>query len=373
MRNNAFAIVGPPADTENLYDLAEYYKKSELNFNSDVTLLKLFEWMPAFKGTEFKHVRSKAGADASGFNVLCTVLPEMVATVSPDADIKEIAREKVWDACHLSAKLGAGIAALGGFSSISVVGEEEEIARETGIAITTGNTYTAWLTVKGVEIAASIIGINLSKATMTVIGASGDIGRGTCAFFSRRVRKLFLSARNMDRLEKFRKQLQNTATASIHIASDVESAVAASHIVVTAAISHRPIVTAEHVSPGKVICDVGYPKNVSSELAARDDLLVFEGGLTSMPFPLNFGYKSTLPSHDVLWGCSAEGVILALERRFENYSAGRGNISIEKMLEIGKIAEKHGFSPALFYSGNKLLNIEKIANIRKHIDPEVAV
>ena len=102
-------------------------------------------------------------------------------------------------------------------------------------------------------------------------------------------------------------------------------------------------------------------------------MFVFEGGLARLPFSLDFGFKSILPAPDVLWGCTAEAVILALEHRFENYSTGRGNISVEKMFDIGKAGEKHGFGPALFYSGHRLLDAEDIENVKKHIDPDISV
>ena len=74
-----------------------------------------------------------------------------------------------------------------------------------------------------------------------------------------------------------------------------------------------------------------------------------------------------LPSPDVCYGCSCEAIILALERRFENFSFGRWNISIEKMEEIQTIALKHGFELAPFFWADKAMDRDTIDEIKKVI------
>ena len=62
-----------------------------------------------------------------------------------------------------------------------------------------------------------------------------------------------------------------------------------------------------------------------------------------------------------------EAIILALERRFESFSFGRGNITVEKMAEIRAIAEKHGFELAPFFWADKVINKDFIEEIQKTI------
>jgi predicted amino acid dehydrogenase len=72
-----------------------------------------------------------------------------------------------------------------------------------------------------------------------------------------------------------------------------------------------------------------------------------------------------LPAADTLYGCFAEAIILDLEKRYENFSFGRGNITTEKMEEIRQLGKKHGFEVADFYWGHKLINQSIIGRIKE--------
>jgi len=58
-------------------------------------------------------------------------------------------------------------------------------------------------------------------------------------------------------------------------------------------------------------------------------------------------------------------MILALEKRYESFSFGRGNITPEKMEEIKNLAKKHGFELADFYCGDKLIDQNRIEEIKR--------
>jgi hypothetical protein len=64
----------------------------------------------------------------------------------------------------------------------------------------------------------------------------------------------------------------------------------------------------------------------------------FHGILNRHPFP------------DVVHGCLLEGMALALERRFEPFSQGRGFITPERIEEIEAIAARHGIHLAPLYN-----------------------
>jgi len=54
-----------------------------------------------------------------------------------------------------------------------------------------------------------------------------------------------------------------------------------------------------------------------------------------------------------------------LEKRYENFSFGRENITPEKIEEIKSLAKKHGFELADFYCGDKLIDKERIEEIKR--------
>jgi hypothetical protein len=56
------------------------------------------------------------------------------------------------------------------------------------------------------------------------------------------------------------------------------------------------------------------------------------------------------PFPNVGQGCVMEGMVLALERRFEPFSQGRGLITPERVQEIESIAARHGIHLAPLYN-----------------------
>jgi predicted amino acid dehydrogenase len=90
---------------------------------------------------------------------------------------------------------------------------------------------------------------------------------------------------------------------------------------------------------------------------------VFFGGLgqitDGMKFAPDFnGILNRHPFPDVVHGCLLEGMALALERRFEAFSQGRGFITPERVEEIEAIAARHGIHLAPLYNANGPLDDE---------------
>jgi predicted amino acid dehydrogenase len=185
------------------------------------------------------------------------------------------------------------------------------------------------------------------------------------------VARLTVTARNIDRLRTFADRLKVEATAEVEVTTDNRAAVKDADIVVAAAISTHPVVKAEDVRPGAVVCDVGYPKNISAGLEARRDVLAFSGGLAQTPVEVDPGPRNHLPAPDVLYGCFSEAMVLALEGRSENYSTGRGGISLAKMEEIGQAATKHGFKVAAFWANERRITREDIATARRSVSQQM--
>jgi fatty aldehyde-generating acyl-ACP reductase len=359
-----FALIGPPSDSNHLYAAIDYYRGTKglppKRFSSHATLLKFLEWLPPFPGRIFEKLVTPAGVSVSGMHIWCPIMPEMVATMGQGDSFRKHVRNRVEEACRVAADRGATIISLGGFSSIAVVGHEEEISARIGVPVTSGNTFTASLTIAGIEGAVRATGRSFKDATVAMLGATGDIGQGVSRWLGRKVKRLIITARDKPRLEAFAKELRTRSEAEILSATDNHWAAQQADIVVAAAISTQPIISSDDVRPGTIICDVGYPKNVSIEMSDRSDVLTFLGGLSLPPWPFDFGYSSNLPSADVLYGCMSEAVVLACSGRSEVFSHGRGNITAESMDEIWKMARTHGFDVSPFFSARRLLKPEDL-------------
>ncbi|MGE5139018.1 MAG: hypothetical protein ACM3JD_06145, partial [Rudaea sp.] len=111
-----------------------------------------------------------------------------------------------------------------------------------------------------------------------------------------------------------------------------------------------------------------------SEAALRPDVLVIESGEVLIPGDIDFGYDIGLPPK-TSYACLAETCLLAMEGRFEDYTLGR-NIDMERVKEIFKLFQKHGFRLAGPRAFGKYLTDEDVAQKRElaeklRADPEL--
>ena len=267
-------------------------------------------------------------------------------------------------AAELAKKLGCGIIGLGGFSS--VVGDGGVTLAETvsGIAITTGNTYTIAAGLQSLFRAARELEIDLPTASAVVIGATGSIGSACAQILGNKVARVTLAARNATRLKNLAHAMQPHVSAALDWTTDVRAAVRNADLVLTATSAVSAIVEPEDLRPGAVISEVSLPHDVSRRVGSeRPDVLVSEGGNILVPGEPNFNFDFGLPPRTAL-ACMSETMILTLEDRFENYSLGRG-IHLDKVLEIERLAEKHGFKLAGMRAFDKAVSDEQIARTRE--------
>ena len=322
---------------------------------------QLFHITPSFKLYDIDDFKSRTGEVTNGCFIVATFIPDMI-----EKDMWTIF-SKVVRACKIAEKHGVGVVTLGGFTSI--VGEKigHEIADEVDVAVTTGNTFTAAMAIDGVLKAAGLLNMELAGAKAAIVGGTGDIGSACARVLADKVRHLTITGRTKANLKNMRAELAKKRKAEIAATTDNEAAVRDADIVITAASATESILKTEWFKPGSIVCDVGYPKNVSYAPPTRDDILIFSGGLSKSPTPVNFPVDTGLPAIDVLYGCFAEAVILALEKRYENFSFGRRNITLEKMDEIRAMGKKHGFEVADFYWGHKLVDTPMLEKVREAV------
>ena len=359
-----FAFIGHPIDLNHLYSLLGKWgflaKKIPRHFLYNILLNA-----PPYKYSEINNIRSLTGSTACGFVVICPLLPHQVAFLD-----ENIVIEKVVQAVRLSEKLGAKMAILGGFTSI-VGNEGEVVSKKVNIAVTSGNTYTACLAIKGIEKAAKKMNIDLNKATLAVIGATGDIGSACSRVFSKKVKKINIVARNEKRLFEFSDIIRNYGSSDVQVFKRTTDAIKEADIVVTVTSAISVLIEPKDLKPGSVVCDVAIPANMAREISnMRNDILAFEGGLAKPPFMediKNKDWERAIPPNSI-FGCLSEGLLLALDGRFENYSIGRGNITETKIKEMFEIEKKHGFDVADFFCGYKTYTEEDIDNIRKNAE-----
>ena len=329
-------------------------------------IANLFNMTPSFKMYDMKEFKSKTGAVTNGHFIVCTFIPDMI-----DMNAAAV-YSKVVRACKLAEKYGAGVLTLGGFTS--VVGERygHKISKEADIPITTGNTLTASLAVDGVLKAARLMDIDLKNTKVAIIGGTGDIGSACAKSLAKEVRHLVVTGRTKSNLRDIWFKLKfKYGAKKLEATTDNIKAVKDADIVLACAAVSSSILDISVFKPGAVVCDLGYPKNISYTATDRKDILIFSGGMAKLPTPINPGIDTGSPSPDVSYGCFSEVIVLALERRYENFSEGRGHITLAKMDEMRGMALKHGFEVAPFYWGNRLIREEEINQIKNNAKGEI--
>ncbi len=262
-----------------------------------------------------------------------------------------MARVRAAAACAINA--GAKIVSLGGFSSILIEGNFDLLPEKHDTVFTTGNTLTVGFIVQGIVKMCAMQSRDLSQSTLLIVGATGDVGSGCARCLGPFVRRVMLCARNTERLSALANELE-TDGMDAEIATRLEQFRSEADIVICAASLASPSLLFGHVSPEAIICDAGYPKNLNPAVELPR-ATVFFGGLGQITGGLSFapdfsGVLNRHPFPDMAHGCLLEGMALALERRFESFSRGRGFITQKRVHEIETIAARHGIRLAPLYN-----------------------
>lgn len=359
---NGLGFIGHPIDLEHLYKMLGVWSPLARKI-PQFQFKEMLKKLPPYRISVVRNVRSLKDVLIDCHTIVCPILPVDIVSMP-----EELVLSKITSAVKKAEKYGAKVVTLGGFAS--VVGDEGSVvSKRVGIAVTSGNTYTAALAIEGIMKAAYYMELDLSNATLAVIGATGDIGSICAKILAKKVKRLNLAARNIDRLAAFVDAITKDSGVEIKYYKSYKDAVKDADVVLTVTSAVSAIIEPKNLKPGAIVCDVAIPANIAKEVAlTRNDVFVFEGGLAKLPYQSEIRdrtFNDLMPSGSI-YGCLAEGVALAFEGRFENYSMGRGNITEDKVIEISKIAKKHGLHLAPFFCGYKFYSDEDIENIKKN-------
>jgi len=318
---------------------------------------RVMQWIPPVKISHVTGVKS-AWSEAEGWFVACPLTSQQMLFLPQEMVIK-----KIVNAGRVAEKLGAKIVGLGAFTSI--VGDAGiSIAKQLGIAVTTGNSYTVATALEGTRLAAAEMGTPIEQAHVVVVGATGSIGGACSQILAGEAKRVTLAARDEVRLTAIAEQVRRHSGASVDISTDVRKAVRMADVVIAVTSAVDAIIEPEDLKCGAVVCDVARPRNVSKRVAElRDDVLVIEGGIVEVPGDVDFHFNFGFPP-GMAYACMAETMILALEQRYENFTLGR-EISVEQIQTIEQLAKKHGFKLAGLRSFERALSEQELGRIKQ--------
>lgn len=334
----------------------------------DKVLEHFVRMIPPIKTSHITGIKSITGKEIEGYFVGVPLTSKQMITLP----IKKVTK-KIIKACKKAEELGAQIIGLGAFTS--VVGDKGiSIAREMDIPVTTGNSYTVAIAIEGIKLAAEKMGHSLEDSTMTIIGATGSIGRAVSLILSKDVKNIILTARNNDKLSKLKEEILNLNPGiNVSYTLNIDDAVKSSQLIISASGAVESLINPFLLQPGTVVCDVARPRDVAVKVAKeRDDVLVIEGGIVQVPGTVNFNFNFGYPP-GTAYACMAETMLLTLEGKFkENYSLGP-IIEVEKVQETLNLARKHDFKLGGLRSFERALTDKKIEEIRQRANKKAAV
>jgi fatty aldehyde-generating acyl-ACP reductase len=347
-----FALIGHQESWRAAADVIAVLRGPERTSLPEDEIKDILPWIPP-RAVCHVDVASTVGTHARGLYIDSFIPPDRLEA----AYLREnIARVRKAAACAI--KAGAKIVSLGGFSSILIEGNFDQLPERRDTIFTTGNTLTVAFIVQAVKKMCDLEGRDLSRSTLLIVGATGDVGSGCARSLAPRVKRVLLSARNIERLHRLAAQLQAEQTNGVQVefATDLQRFSAEADVVICAASLPSPSLLLGRIAPDAIICDAGYPKNLSPS-AEMPGATVFFGGLGQITGGMTFtpdfrGILNRHPFPDVVHGCLLEGMALALERRFEPFSKGRGNITPQRVEEMENIAARHGIHLAPLYNAD---------------------
>jgi fatty aldehyde-generating acyl-ACP reductase len=341
-----FALIGHPESWNRAAAVIAVLRGADLPPVGEQDVREIIPWIPPRVAS-----RVTVGSE-QGFQVRGAYIDSFIPPDRLDGRFLRENLSRVRAAAMCAIKEGARIVTLGGFSSILLEGKTELLPSHSQTAFTTGNTLTVALILKGIERALALAGRGLSESNVLIIGASGDVGSGCARCLAPRVKRLFLSARNPDRLKRFASEFLPLGS-RITADTDLQGLSQTADVVICAASMPAPDLLLDALPPRAIVCDAGYPKNVSPDFVLGEGAIFYgglgqaSGGIQLDPNLLDVIYPYSISN--VAHGCFLEGVTLAMERRFEPFSQGRGYITPQRVEDIWQIAQKHGIGlPPLF-------------------------
>jgi fatty aldehyde-generating acyl-ACP reductase len=328
---------------------------------SDGFIEGIMRFIPPFRVSNVRGVVSPHN-QTEGWFVGCPLTSRQMVEMPEDYVIRKIIK-----AGKVAEKLGAKILGLGAFTS--VVGDAGiTVAQNLNIAVTSGNSYTVATALQGTRQAARLLGLNMEKANVVVLGATGSVGAACAQILAREVRYLTLVARNEAKLEKLAGQIFRATGLAAKVTANTKGALKAADIVIAVTSAVDTLIEPEDLKTGAIVCDVSRPRNVSRRVVeVRDDVLVIEGGVVEVPGDVDFGINFGFPPRTA-YACMAETMILALEKRYENFSLGR-DLTVKQIETIEQLADKHGFRLAGFRSFERAISPEEIESVKDKSGP----
>jgi fatty aldehyde-generating acyl-ACP reductase len=260
------------------------------------------------------HRRRPANGDAgSGTDLLGHVLVVPVGARQLLTEDRRWVLGKIEQAVDRAVELGASVVGLGALTAPVTAGGR--LLRERpGVTLTTGNAFTAHLTVEALRRLLPIA----PGGHIAVVGATGSVGSCVVRLIADEPMgtELTLVAREPKRLTALAQEVAATLTSrgrpmEVRTARTMEAVRDADLVLILTSASDA-LLRAEHLKRGAVVLDDTQPRNTDPALATeRPDVLVIDGGVAEIP-GIDIRGDIGLP-RGLAYACLCETMLMALD------------------------------------------------------------
>lgn len=286
---------------------------------------------------------------------------------------------KIQEAVDFANEYKAKTIGLGQYTSI-ISGNGEYLRSDKAI-ITTGNAFTTGLVIKAVDKAFENYSKRLEEASISLIGAAGNIvntigimlvekalrvnlvfhasindsrqtKKNVISFIRKcldspgsfplktKLKELIKEYSLDDHLELVLEKIEGLLTISSTIKSVVKD-----DMVIIGTNDTKALLRKEDIKEGAIVIDIAVPSNTSESLKKRSDITYIQGGVASLP--LTNGDEQVLNSRIIPFGtgesyaCLAETFGIAFDDNWKDHHTGE--LTREMVENIMKLMEYHGF------------------------------
>src|SRR5271154_3713947 len=169
-----FALIGHQESWTAAADVLAVLRGPDHTPLPDDEIKDILPWIPP-RAVCHVEVTSVDGAKARGLYIDSFIPPDRLEAAHMHDNVA-----RVRGAAAYAIRAGAKVVSLGGFSSILIEGNFDQLPERHNTVFTTGNTLTVGFIVQGVKKMCALEGRDLLGSTLLIVGATGDLGSG-CA------------------------------------------------------------------------------------------------------------------------------------------------------------------------------------------------
>jgi predicted amino acid dehydrogenase len=299
------------------------------------------------------------GSSATGRGFLVPMAPSHILTEQARA------LNLVWRACERAQAWGADVIGLAELTGL-IGGRGTKIAGRASATITTGCAYTVWTSIEVYEHAMERMQRDPWASRVTVLGLPDNRALGTARLLAiRGVRLTLVGDAEAPWMRRCITGDFAAAPGNVEFIPDLDAALRRNRVIFAASTTGRTIDTGR-LAPGTIVVDIGQPWDVIRPPRHREDLLILDGGVVSLPATAQ-GKLPWFP-RNYINACLAESAISALSGGRRTFSLGR-DLRVSDIEAVGHLARLKGFSGRHLFSRYRPVAAERVRQFRPYFAP----